>query len=195
MYYVIMIAAVISWARKWWRALLAEVVSTGLLVWLGCASCIQFGDDTELGDISLPPADTAQPALAFGFIVTANMCAFGAASGAHMNPAVTLGALLYGQLDAMTTVGYIIAQVIGSTLGFGVLLASMPKERTENLCLTMPAKSVSPFAAVVSEVGITGTLLMAVCHLWASPDPNHPDHTGSIKIGLVVAGLIYSMVS
>ena len=59
----------------------------------------------------------------------------GAVSGAHINPAVTLGFLLMGKLKPRPAFGYVVAQLSGAILG----------------CLpsTNPARSLGP--AVVSQ--------------------------------------------
>ena len=47
--------------------------------------------------------------------------AIGGISGCHINPAVTIGVLVAGRMTAKDAVGYIISQLIGATLGAGVL--------------------------------------------------------------------------
>ena len=45
----------------------------------------------------------------------------GPISGAHLNPAVSLGALLAGRLESANFIGYVIAQIIGAIIGAAVL--------------------------------------------------------------------------
>src|SRR5271167_2987175 len=52
-----------------------------------------------------------------GAILTVLILTFGPISGAHFNPAVSVGLALRGELAAKATVIYIGAQVIGSILG------------------------------------------------------------------------------
>lgn len=103
-----------AWARRWWRALLAELVATALLVLLGVATLLP------------PGAPLTHPALAFGFVVLANIEAFGPASGAHMNPAVSLAAALTGRLPPAAALAYALAQTLGAVLGFAGLMALVP---------------------------------------------------------------------
>jgi len=42
-------------------------------------------------------------------------------SGAHLNPAVTIGAVIMGLKSIPTGVVYILGQFIGATLGYGAL--------------------------------------------------------------------------
>jgi glycerol uptake facilitator-like aquaporin len=58
-----------------------------------------------------------QNALATGAVLTAMILALGGVSGAHLNPAVTLGFLAQKQLSSRDTVAYIAAQVAGGVLG------------------------------------------------------------------------------
>lgn len=91
------------WLARCWRALLAELVATALLVLLGVATLVAG------------PAPLTHPALAFGFVVLINAVAFGPVSGAHMNPAVTLAALLCGHIQWPLALAYALVQVHLST--------------------------------------------------------------------------------
>ncbi|XP_013180367.1 PREDICTED: lens fiber major intrinsic protein-like [Papilio xuthus] len=168
-----------AWARRWWRPLLAELVATALLILLGIAALLPAG--------GAPPPLT-HPALAFGFVVLANAEIFGPASGAHMNPAVSLAALLVGQLPGAAAAGYALAQLAGAVLGFGALRALAPHAAGEGA--THPA--VSWPAAVAVEAALTGVLALVCCALWSAHDASRPDRTVSLKVGLTVAGLIYA---
>lgn len=177
-----------AWVRRWWRALLAELVSTALLVWLGCATLVPVAGPTSV--------QLTHPAFAFGFLVVGNICAFGAASGAHMNPAVTLGALIYGQLEWLPALTYVVAQLVGAAIGFAGLVATSPADvLSKKTGVTLPGSGVSSLAAVATEAVITGVLVLTVCGVWAAHDPLRPDYSAPLKIGVVVAGLVYAGVS
>jgi aquaporin Z len=60
--------------------------------------------------------------LAFGLAIVAAAYGLGAISGAHLNPAVSLGVMLSGRMSAGEFVSYAIAQVIGAIAGAAVLL-------------------------------------------------------------------------
>jgi aquaporin Z len=60
-------------------------------------------------------------ALAFGLLLIGLAYTFGAVSGCHLNPAVTLGSLLAGRIGPRTAVGYWIAQFAGAIVGAALL--------------------------------------------------------------------------
>jgi aquaporin Z len=62
-------------------------------------------------------------ALAFGLTVLTGAYAFGHISGAHFNPAVTLGLALGRRFPIREVLGYWIAQVAGATVGAAILYA------------------------------------------------------------------------
>lgn len=92
------------------KTYIAEVLGTFLLVFLGTASVVTggFGGALPLGQEGI--------GLAFGIGVICAAYAIGPISGAHLNPAVTIGVWLAGRMPASQVAGYIIAQVIGGIL-------------------------------------------------------------------------------
>jgi aquaporin Z len=90
---------------------LAECFGTFTLVFIGVGSIVAggFGGALPLGQIGI--------GLSFGLAVTAMAYTIGPVSGAHLNPAVTLGVWLAGRMPAADVIPYIIAQVIGASLG------------------------------------------------------------------------------
>ena len=90
---------------------LAEAFGTFVLVFVGVGAIVAggFGGALPIGQIGI--------GLAFGLAVTAMAYSIGPVSGAHLNPAVTLGVWLAGRMEARDVVPYMIAQVIGAVLG------------------------------------------------------------------------------
>lgn len=62
-------------------------------------------------------------ALAFGLTVLVGVYAVGHISGAHFNPAVTLGAAIAGRLPWKFVPGYMISQIIGGIIGSSIVFA------------------------------------------------------------------------
>jgi aquaporin Z len=94
------------------KKLMAEALGTLILVLFGCGSAVLMGD--QIGMMGV--------ALAFGLAVIAVAYSLGAISGAHLNPAVSLGSFLAGRLRLTECVLYMAAQVAGGIAGAWVLL-------------------------------------------------------------------------
>lgn len=82
--------------------LLAAVVGSGIMA------------ETLSTDVGL---QLLQNALATAGVLTALILTFGAVSGAHFNPAVTITDRIFGGLDTPTAVWYVVAQVLGGVVG------------------------------------------------------------------------------
>ncbi|MFZ1360961.1 MAG: aquaporin [Candidatus Saccharimonadales bacterium] len=59
--------------------------------------------------------------LYLGFALAGIILMVGTLSGAHVNPAVTVGAWVTRKISSLRAVGYIVAQVLGATLAFAAL--------------------------------------------------------------------------
>ena len=59
------------------------------------------------------------------YVIVAGLLAaillMGDVSGGHFNPAVSVMQLLRGQLSAMDTIGYVVAQLLGAVLALGII--------------------------------------------------------------------------
>ncbi|MFS4484090.1 aquaporin Z [Hyunsoonleella sp. 2307UL5-6] len=97
------------------KKLLAEFFGTFWLVFGGCGSAIFAAAFPEVG-IGLLGVS-----LAFGLTVLTMAYAVGHVSGAHFNPAVSLGLWAGGKFEGKHLLGYIIAQLIGAIAAAGVL--------------------------------------------------------------------------
>lgn len=97
------------------KKLFAEFFGTFWLVFGGCGSAIFAAGYPDLG------IGFVGVSLAFGLTVLTMAYAVGHVSGAHFNPAVSLGLWAGGKFPAKDLFGYIIAQVIGAIAAAGVL--------------------------------------------------------------------------
>lgn len=91
----------------------AEIIGTFTLVFFGCGSAIFAGSQVGFLGISF----------AFGLSIVGMAYAIGAVSGCHINPAVTLGVLTAGRINAKDAVGYIISQILGAIIAAAALSA------------------------------------------------------------------------
>lgn len=97
----------------------AEAIGTFALVFLGCGSIMI----AERFPGAMPPG--AIPVV-FGLVVAAMIYAVGHISGAHFNPAVTLGFAVARHFPWRDVVLYWIAQVFGACLAVSVLHFTLP---------------------------------------------------------------------
>ena len=94
---------------------IAEIIGTMVLVFMGCGSAVFLGADTGGGHLAV--------AFAFGLSIVAMAYVIGNVSGCHINPAVSLGALLDKRISVIDFIGYFISQVIGAVIGAALLFA------------------------------------------------------------------------
>jgi aquaporin Z len=93
------------------KKLTAEVLGTLILVLFGCGSAVLMGAQIGMTGISL----------AFGLAIVAAAYGLGSISGAHLNPAVSLGMVAAGRMTSRDFVAYAAAQIVGASLGAGIL--------------------------------------------------------------------------
>jgi aquaporin Z len=97
------------------RKFAAEFFGTALLVFLAVGvATLMFGFKF---DGSSAAAGVVTTALAFGLTLLALVYLIGPVSGCHVNPAVTVGALLAGRLPLGEAIGYWVAQFAGGIVG------------------------------------------------------------------------------
>ena len=97
---------------------IAEFIGTFWLVLGGCGSAVlatNFMSEPFIG-IGLVGVS-----LAFGLTVLTIAYALGRISGAHLNPAVTIGLWAGGRVQTETVLPYVIAQILGGIAGAGIL--------------------------------------------------------------------------
>lgn len=97
------------------RKLVAEFLGTGWLVLGGCGSAVLAAAVPNLG------IGYAGVALAFGLTVVTGAYAFGHISGAHFNPAITLGLCTARRFPMRDLIPYWIAQVAGGIAAAAIL--------------------------------------------------------------------------
>lgn len=93
------------------KKMIAEGLGTFCLVFFGVGTAVLMGAQVGMHGI----------AVAFGLSIVAAAYGLGAISGAHLNPAVSIGVLCAGRMTVAEFVQYVIAQVIGAVLAAGVI--------------------------------------------------------------------------
>lgn len=99
----------------------AEFIGTAVLVLFGCGSAVAA--NTMFSAMGMLPVafTTLLIAIAFGMALTVVVYAFGDISGAHVNPAVSLGMLITKRMTVKDFAGYVVAQILGSVAGALIL--------------------------------------------------------------------------
>jgi len=87
---------------------LAEMFGTAVLVMFGVGAAIFSGSELAI-------------AFAFGIAVIAAAYSIGHISGAHLNPAISLGAFISGRMKLVDMLKYVLSQIIGGILGAGII--------------------------------------------------------------------------
>lgn len=148
-----------------WRIWGAEAIATALLVAaILLAAALTLGSGSPVAAV-LPGRGARF--LALGVLVAPTVALIavsplGRLSGAHTNPAVTLGFWVLGRVSRLDLAGYVVAQLAGGVAGaaLGRLLVPAATAASIGGAVTHPA--VSPAEAVALEAGMTGALLLVI---------------------------------
>lgn len=151
------------------RAHVAEFIGTFALVFAGCGA-IAVGKLPETGD-----------ALAFGLVIAVMIYALGHISGAHFNPAVSIGFAIGRHFPWTRVVTYCIAQLAGATAGALALRLILGADRP--LGLTTPAGSDPQ--ALAMETVLTFFLMLVITAV--ATDSRAVGEAAAIAIGGTVA--------
>jgi len=100
------------------QAYIAEFIGTAILVLLGDGVCC----NVNLEKSGFKGGGAVYILIGWGMAVMVPAFTFGAMSGAHFNPAVTIGAAIRGGLAWNLVPGYIIAQMLGGFVGAAILM-------------------------------------------------------------------------
>lgn len=133
---------------------IAELIGTFSLVFFGCGAVVVndlFGQ--VIGHIGI--------SVAFGFIVMILIYAIGNVSGAHMNPAVTIGFYAAGKFSSNTILPYIFSQCVGAILAATALWIVFPDHTTYGI--TLPAIAV--WRAFLFEVFLSFFLMLVILNV------------------------------
>jgi MIP family channel proteins len=154
-------------------ALVAEAVGTFLFFFIAAGAALAATGD--------PAAVLLSIALAHGVVLAVLVSSFGAVSGGHFNPAVTLGLWVAGKVDVVRGGAYFVAQMIAAAAA-GYALVYVFSDVTP----AVPALGVGVDVTegIILEAIMTMVLLFAV--FGTAVDARGPK-IGGLAIGLAVA--------
>ena len=131
------------------KALIAEFVGTFALIFIGAgAGAIGVG-----GLVGV--------ALAHGLVLMVMAAAYGDISGAHINPAVTIGLWAGRQIKTAAAIGYIVVQLLGGIVG-ALVLRFVLGDAAGGLGATVLGAGVPPLRGLVVEAVLTFFLVNTI---------------------------------
>ncbi|MGD0896867.1 MAG: aquaporin [Thermoguttaceae bacterium] len=157
-----------------WKKCCAEALGTFCLVFAGTGAIV-------VNDVSGGAVTHVGVALTFGLVVMAMIYAVGDVSGAHLNPAVTVGFWLSGQFPGRAVVPYVVSQVLGAFVASGLLRAMFLVHVT--LGASRPTGSVGQ--SFLLEAVLTAMLMFVI--LAVSSGAKEKGLMAGIAVGGVIA--------
>lgn len=150
----------------------AEAIGTFALVFAGTGAIVIDSMNHQVTHVGV--------ALTFGLVVMAMVHTFGDVSGAHFNPAVTIGFWLAGRVPGRLVVPYIAAQVVGALGASASLLAMFGNQAS--LGATLPAGSAGQSFAL--ETILTCLLMQVILNVSSGP------RRTAAWAGVVIGGVV-----
>ena len=151
------------------KSLAAEFIGTLALIFFGAgALAIGEGGLIEVG-------------LAHSLVVIGLIYAYGHISGTHINPAVTLGLLIAGEIQFVAAIGYWIVQFLGGIMGAVLLNVLLPDPG--DLGVTILREDVSVAQGLVIEIILTFFLVNTIFNTAVSGKAGNFD---GLAIGLTL---------
>ncbi len=154
------------------KILVAEFLGTFALVFAGTGAVV-------IDSVSHGAVTHVGVALTFGLIVMAMIYAVGDVSGAHLNPAVTIGFMVAQRLNPRLVLPYIISQCMGAIAASIVLHLLFPGT---TLGVTLPAGSA--LQSFVLEVILTFFLMFVILSITTGAKEK------GLMVGVAVGGVI-----
>lgn len=145
-----------------WKLFFSELAGTALLLFIGLSLVIfMFGVDSPAAQL-LPSVKLRQAITGFLFGGTGALIALsavGRASGAHINPVVTMTFWLFNKIDSRTSVIYVLGQLSGAVIGTLPLLAWGPLGRSIDFGVTVPGEGYPVATVLLGEIVTTFTMV------------------------------------
>lgn len=162
-----------------WRGAIAELIATLLFVFVGAGTVVSSG---MLGE--LDSARLVAIALAHGLAIAIMVAATASISGGHINPAVTISAVVTRKMGLVKGIMYVAGQLIGAVVGALLLAAVIPDASEGALGAHALGQGITPSAGLLAEVVLTFVLVFVI--FATAIDPKGPGNLAPVAIGLAV---------
>ncbi|XP_068645736.1 probable aquaporin TIP3-2 isoform X2 [Aristolochia californica] len=170
------------------RATLSEFVSTFIFVFAGEGSVLALGRYYFHNNSGIPPASgLVAVALAHALALFVAVAVGLNNSGGHVNPAVTLGALVGGRISLLRSVYYWVAQLLGAILASLMLRFTTDGMRPVGFTV---AAGVGEFHALLLEIILTFGLVYTVYATAIDPKRGALGTIAPLAIGFIVGANI-----
>jgi aquaporin NIP len=156
------------------KKLVAEFIGTFALVFAGTGAIV-------IDEVSAGAVTHVGVALTFGLIVLAMIYTLGDISGAHINPAVTIGFWFSGRFAGRDVLPYVASQCVGAFAASGILRSLFPQSTL--LGTTLPAGP--PGQSFVLEFLLTAILMFVILGVFTGA--REKGITAGIVVGSVIA--------
>ncbi|MBL8189680.1 MAG: MIP family channel protein [Acidobacteria bacterium] len=175
------------------RELLAEFLGTFVLIAFGSAVVAQvvLGKNQNGEYLSIN--------LAWGFAVTMGIYVAGGVSGAHLNPAVTMAAVVRRQMPWANFLPYFVAQTAGAFCGAATAFAvyreafhnfdgGVRQMNTAGIFATYPASYLSTSGALLDQIVGTAMLMLVISAIGDARN-SVPGNVAPIAVGFLVMAI------
>ncbi len=165
---------------------LAEFIGTATLVILGCGTAMLVGCNASAG------GGYILTSMAFGLSIVAMAYSIGNISGCHINPAVSLGVYLSGNMSLSDFIGYVISQILGAICGSCLLLLIFSMGQVTDLTGSLGTNGLAgvggnAMAGLIVEILLTFIFVLCILGV-TSKKGNHGSFAGLV-IGLTLTGV------
>ena len=159
---------------------IAEIIGTFILVFFGTATAVLGNGMDGIGTTGI--------ALAFGLTIIAAAYSIGTISGAHLNPAVSLGMWINKRISTTDFVYYVVGQVVGAILASFSLLMILQAGSLDTANLGQNGfGDFTALGALVIEVILTFIFVLVIMTVTSAKK-------GNAKLAGIVIGLTLTMV-
>ncbi|MFC7443913.1 Aquaporin Z [Mesoflavibacter sp. HG96] len=154
---------------------IAELLGTFAMIFCGCGAM-------TINEVTNGSISHVGVASVWGLIVMAMIYAFGATSGAHFNPAVSIGFAVAKTFAWKEVPKYAFFQLIGATLAIALLWFLFPESKT--LGESIPATGFPNYKAAILEFILTFILMTVIINIAKG------SKEVGIMAGIAVGGII-----